>query len=118
MIEYSKKKRENFLKNALKRKNKKLGSKFNLELPQIGLWTTGPWGLFLESPGNFSGFVFVFNIKVSIISKMNLTVNELKLTGLWARNHYLTGLDFKICLRTRKVSGPVFKPSLLVDMPT
>ena len=49
---------------------------------------------------------------------MNLTVNELKLTGLWARNHYLTGLDFKICLRTRKVSGPVLKPSLLVDIPT
>lgn len=49
---------------------------------------------------------------------MNLTVKELKLTGLWARNHYLTGLDFKICLPTRKVSGPVFKPSLLVDMPT
>ena len=49
---------------------------------------------------------------------MNLTVKELKLTGFWARNHYLTGLDFKICLPTRKVSGPVFKPSLLVDMLT
>ena len=70
MIETLKRKEKIFWKNAFKRKNKKLGSKFNLELAQIGLWTTGPWGLFLESPGNFSGYVFVFNIKVSIISKI------------------------------------------------
>ena len=46
-------------------------------------------GLFLESPGNFSGpercfvlVVFTFKIKVS----MKLSVNKKKLTGLWARN--------------------------------
>ena len=53
-------------------------------------------GLFLESPGNFSGpdrcfvlVVFAFKIKVSIIFKNNtikLSVNEAKVTGLWDRN--------------------------------
>ena len=53
-------------------------------------------GLFLESPGNFSGpercfvlVVFAFKIEVSIIFKNNtwtLSVNEAKLTGLWDRN--------------------------------
>ena len=53
-------------------------------------------GLFLESPGNFSGpercfvlVVFAFKIKVSIMFKNNtrtLSVNEAKLTGLWDRN--------------------------------
>ena len=53
-------------------------------------------GLFLESPGIFSGLdrcfvlvVFAFKIKVSIILKNNtikLSVNEAKLTGLWDRN--------------------------------
>ena len=44
MIEYSKKNRENFWENAFKRKNKKFGSKFNLELALISLWTTRPKG--------------------------------------------------------------------------
>ena len=53
-------------------------------------------GLFLESPGNFLGpescvvfAAFTFKMKVSIIlksNKMKLSVNEAKLTGLWARN--------------------------------
>ena len=53
-------------------------------------------GLFLESPGNFSGqescFLFApftFKIKFSIIlksNKMKLSDNEAKLTGLSARN--------------------------------
>ena len=53
-------------------------------------------GLFLESPGNFldpeSCFLFaafIFKINVSIIlksNKMKLSVNEAKLTGLWAWN--------------------------------
>ena len=53
-------------------------------------------GLFLESPGNFLGpeswvvfAAFTFKLKVSIIlksNKMKLSVNEAKLTDLWARS--------------------------------
>ena len=46
-------------------------------------------GLFLESPGNFSGpescFVFAFKFKVSKMLKLSVN-NEAKLTGLRARN--------------------------------
>ena len=53
-------------------------------------------GLFLESPSNLFGpessvlfAAFTFKINVSIIlksNKMKLSVNEARLTGLWARN--------------------------------
>ena len=78
------------------------------------------WGLFLESPDNFSApkscFVFQgqhvcrvciqdqgFNNSENDIIK--LSVNEAKLTGLWAINcHTATGFDHKICLRPEKFS--------------
>ena len=60
------------------------------------VWILEARGLFLNSPSNVSGpercFVvalFTFKIKVSIIFEndtMKLSVNEAKLTGLWARN--------------------------------
>ena len=44
---------------------------------------------------------------------MKLSVNKAKLIrpGLWVSNcaTYSTGLDFKICLRARTVSGPFEK---------
>ena len=41
---------------------------------------------------------------------MKVSVNEARLTDLWARNrakprYYSRGVDFKICRRTRKVTG-------------
>ena len=42
---------------------------------------------------------------------MKLQVDEAKLNGFWVSNcaTYPTGLDFKICLRAPKVSGPFEK---------
>ena len=55
--------------------------------------TEETWVPFLESPDNFSGpesyfmfAVFASNIKVSINDTMKPSVNEAKLTGLWAMN--------------------------------
>ena len=75
-------------------------------------------GLFLESPGNFSGpdkcfvlILFAFKIKVSIIFKNNtikLSVNEATLTGLWTWNCatiHVTGCDFKFAFRPEKFPG-------------
>ena len=47
---------------------------------------------------------------------MKLSLNEAKLTGLWASNcvTYSTGLDLNICLRARKVSGPFKQRALEV----
>ena len=55
MIGCCKKKRENYPGKCFEQKKKKLGLKFNPGLALIGLRTTGPWGPFLESSGNFTG---------------------------------------------------------------
>ena len=65
------------------------------------------WDPFLQSPGNFSSpenwFVFIQDQSFNNFKndKMKLSVIEGKLAGSWARN--CAGLDFKICLRDRKV---------------
>ena len=41
--------------SAFDKKKKKSGLKFNSGLALTGVRTTGPWGPFLESPGNVSG---------------------------------------------------------------
>ena len=75
---------------------------------------SGPRGPFHESPDNFSGlkscFTFAFRIKVSIIlktiqwnynlTKQNWAVWQWAIKELW---YYSADLDFKICLRPRKV---------------
>ena len=51
---------------------------------------------------------------------MKLSVNKAKLIrpGLWVSNcaTYPTGLDFKICLRVRTVSGPFEKRAPEVNL--
>ena len=82
----------------------------------------GSRGLFIESPGNFacaeSCFVFAaftVKIKVSIILKIikwnyQLTKQTWLIYGLGSELLFnRPGLDFKICLRARKVSGPFEK---------
>ena len=51
---------------------------------------------------------------------MKLSLKEAKVTRLWASNcaTYSTGLDFKICLRAREVSGPFEKRASGVSQST
>ena len=88
---------------------------FEVEQMCVWLQKSCSGACFSKGSGNISGLescfvfaMFTFKIKVSIILKMiQLSVNEAKLTGLWARNCTTIQqvLILKFILRARKASG-------------
>ena len=70
------------VKNIFKQENIMLQLTFNVALTLTGFRTTRPWGPFLERPGNLTGPISHFQIKVSRRVGCVLTSNEVHFVSL------------------------------------